>query len=69
MLIIARRLDEAVVVDGMVTVRVLAVSGQRVRLGFDGPGSVYREEIVDRCGAEKAITAEGGECRRGDEAA
>jgi carbon storage regulator len=50
MLILTRRLSEAIVIGPNVTVRVLAVNGNQVRLGIDAPKEVHvlREELYLR---------------------
>jgi carbon storage regulator len=50
MLILTRRVGEAVVIGEEVTVTVLGVKGNQVRIGVDAPKtvSVHREEIFDR---------------------
>ncbi len=50
MLVLSRKLGEAIVIDGDITVTVLEVSGGRVRLGFQGPATVpiHREEVYHR---------------------
>ena len=47
MLILTRKLGEIIRVGDTVTVRVLEVRGNQVRLGIEAPGDVriYREEI------------------------
>ncbi len=47
MLILNRKVDEAIVIDGGVVVRVLAVDDKRVKLGISAPRSiaVWREEL------------------------
>ncbi len=47
MLILGRKLGEAIVVGGNVTVRVLEVHGERIKLGIEGPKNVKvdREEV------------------------
>ncbi len=56
MLILTRRIGESVKIDGNITVTVLGMKGNQVRLGIDAPKSVsvYREEIYDRIQQEKA---------------
>ena len=44
MLVLTRRLNETIVIDGTIRVRVLGVHGGRVRLGVDAP----RDVRVDR---------------------
>jgi len=48
MLVLTRKLGEAVVIHGLVTVRVLSVRARHVRLGITAPREVqvYREEIT-----------------------
>jgi len=51
MLILTRRSAESLVIgDGEITVTVLGVKGNQVRIGVDAPKdvSVHREEIYDR---------------------
>ncbi|CAA0091678.1 Translational regulator CsrA [BD1-7 clade bacterium] len=50
MLILTRRVQEALVIGENVTVTVLSVKGNQVRLGIDAPADVkvHREEIYRR---------------------
>jgi carbon storage regulator len=50
MLVLTRRVDEAIVIRGDIVVTVLAVHGSQVRLGIQAPDTVQidREEIRDR---------------------
>lgn len=52
MLILTRRVGEALVIGDEVTVTVLGVKGHQVRLGK--ATSVHREEIYERIKAEQA---------------
>ena len=59
MLVLSRKQGEAIVIGGNVTVTVLEVQGNRVRLGFAAPGEtpIHREEIqsrIERCTAPLA---------------
>lgn len=56
MLILTRRVGETLVVGDDVTVTVLGVKGNQVRLGVNAPDdvSVHRQEIYDRIQQEKA---------------
>ena len=60
MLILTRRVGETLVVGDDVTVTVLGVKGNQVRLGVNAPKdvSVHREEIYQRIQNEKKAEAE-----------
>ena len=60
MLILTRRAGERVVIGEEVTVTVMEVAGQTVRLGIDAPKGlpVYREEIWLAVKAENIAAAE-----------
>ncbi len=55
MLILTRRVGEAVVINEEVTVTVLGVKGNQVRIGVNAPKSVsvHREEIFERIKNER----------------
>lgn len=55
MLVLNRKQGERVVIGGNVFVTVLDVRGDRVKLGFEGPGEVaiHREELAFRLAAEQ----------------
>ena len=50
MLILTRRINEALVIGDNVTVTVLGVKGNQVRIGVDAPKdvSVHREELASK---------------------
>jgi carbon storage regulator CsrA len=54
-LILTRRPNETLVIGTEITVTVLGVKGNQVRIGVNAPKnvSVHREEIFERINAEK----------------
>ena len=67
MLMLTRRVGETLMIGDEVTVTVLGVKGNQVRIGVNAPKdvSVHREEIYDRIKKEKeqeaAASAAGNE--------
>jgi carbon storage regulator len=56
LLILTRKVGESLMIGSAVTVTVVAVKGNQVRIGVNAPKdvAVHREEIYDRVQAEKA---------------
>jgi len=50
MLILSRKIGEAIAIGGTITVRVLEIKGGQAKLGVDAPDSVsvHREEVAQR---------------------
>jgi len=56
MLLLTRRVGEAIMIGDEVVISITGVNGNQVRIGIDAPKSiaVHREEIYERIQAEKS---------------
>ncbi len=61
MLILKRRINEAIIIDNQSEVKVVGIIGDLVRLGITAPReiSVHRKEIQDAINKEKELSAAG----------
>ena len=59
MLILTRKAEQAIIIDGETTVRVLSIDGDRVKLGIDAPTriGVLREERIREIAGENRLAA------------
>ncbi len=60
MLILSRRLGEAIVINDNIRILVLSASGGTVRLGIEAPREVevHREEVYRRLQTERAMVSD-----------
>lgn len=66
MLVLSRRVNDAVLVGDSIRIEVLEIRGGRVRLGITAPPEVpvHRSEVAERCrenGSQQANSAEAGQ--------
>ncbi|MFO0889300.1 MAG: carbon storage regulator CsrA [Isosphaeraceae bacterium] len=64
MLVLSRKVNEKIVIDGGIVVTIVKIEGGQVRVGIEAPGhiKVYREEILQKRNAEstdKSLVAAG----------
>lgn len=54
MLILTRKVEQGIVIDGRTIVRILSIDGERVKVGIDAPPEigVLREELVQQVAGE-----------------
>jgi carbon storage regulator len=73
MLVLSRKMNESVIIDGGIRVMVVGVRGNQVRLGFEAPSGVriFREELfavgkpTGECNAPPASTDASETCCAG----
>ena len=63
MLILTRRVDEALVIGENITVTILSVKGNQVRIGVDAPRdvTVHREELAQKHDSLDSKLSSGGD--------
>ena len=54
MLVLSRKLNETIIIDGDIRITVVGIRGNQVRLGIEAPDSVaiLREEVCNRAGTD-----------------
>lgn len=50
MLVLSRKKDESIIIDGGIKITIVEVRGDRVRIGIEAPRdtAVHREEVYER---------------------
>jgi carbon storage regulator len=64
MLVLSRKVNEKIVVDGGIVITVVKIEGSQVRIGIEAPGhvKVFREELLGksrRTEEKRPLTAAG----------
>jgi carbon storage regulator len=56
MLVLSRKLNEKIVIDGGIVITVVKIEGGQIRLGIEAPRhiKVFREEVLAASGRESA---------------
>ncbi|GMU41610.1 MAG: hypothetical protein AMXMBFR23_24760 [Chloroflexota bacterium] len=59
MLILTRKAEQGIVIDGRVVIRLLSIEGERVKIGVEAPRSisVLREELLGEVAGENQAAA------------
>jgi len=62
MLFISRKLEESIIINNNIELKVLEIKGKTVKLGFNFPkeASVLRKELYDKIMAENIAAAQSG---------
>jgi carbon storage regulator len=62
MLILSRKINEKIMIGDDISISIIEVRGDQVRLGVDAPRSVkvFRQEVFDAIKAENRAAAESG---------
>mgnify|MGYP001430075854 CR=1 FL=1 len=60
MLVLSRKVNEKIVIDGGIVLTVVKIEGGQVRLGIEAPShvKVYREELLAKRNASAAASEE-----------
>jgi carbon storage regulator len=62
MLVLSRKVGESIVIAGGITLKVVEIRGNKIKLGIEAPKeiSVYRQEVYDRVVKEVSTGSEDG---------
>jgi carbon storage regulator len=57
MLVLSRKLNESIIIDGDIRITIIGIRGNHVRVGIEAPSSVpiIREELCDRLGGTVSL--------------
>jgi carbon storage regulator len=59
MLVLSRKLNETIVINGDIRITVVGIRGNQVRVGIEAPDwvGIFRQELWDRAGAGEQATS------------
>lgn len=59
MLILSRKLDESIIIDGNIEIKIVSIDDNRVRIGINAPANVevHRKEVFDKIKEENIQAA------------
>ncbi|MBF0536803.1 MAG: carbon storage regulator CsrA [Nitrospirae bacterium] len=59
MLVLTRKSEEAIKLGDLITITIVEIKGNKVRLGIDAPNGVriYRKELYERIKTENLLSA------------
>jgi carbon storage regulator len=68
MLVLTRKLNESIIINGNIRVTVVGLRGNQIRLGIEAPESVaiFRKELFDRSRIADQSGEFSGVCARSD---
>ena len=71
MLVLSRKKDESIVINNDITIVVVEIRGDKVRLGVEAPKEVpvHRQEVFAAIARGETVDAEAGRVRAADESA
>ncbi len=61
MLVLTRKLNESIIINGDIRITIVGIRGSHVRVGIEAPDSVpiFREELHDRAERDRSARASG----------
>jgi carbon storage regulator len=67
MLVLSRKLNESIIIDGNIRITIVGIRGNHVRVGIEAPNSVpiIRDELQDRAGSRALLGPPTGDVVRG----